>query len=68
MVGRLVAHTRDASAALRGSLAHSALVGLVMARYVIGVEPLASAPLETVVQAVGPAIQRYLSGDIGLYT
>jgi AcrR family transcriptional regulator len=65
MVGRLVERSQDPSVALRGSLAHSALLGLVMARYVVGVEPLASAPTEVVVQAVGPAIQRYLTGDIG---
>jgi AcrR family transcriptional regulator len=65
MVGRVAGRTQEPTAALRGALAHSAVIGLVMARYVIGVEPLASAPVETVVQAVGPTIQRYLTGDIG---
>jgi AcrR family transcriptional regulator len=65
MVGRLVEHYGDPSASLRGSLAHSSLLGLVIARYVIKVEPLASLSLEDVVALVGPAIQRYLTGDIG---
>jgi AcrR family transcriptional regulator len=49
-------------AAARASLAASQLVGLVMARYVVGVEPLASMPAEDVAAAVGPVIERYLFG------
>ena len=52
-------------AALRAALAGSQFVGLVMARYVVGIEPLASASAESVARAVGPTIQRYLTGDIG---
>jgi len=51
-------------AALRASLAGSQLVGLMMARYVVAVEPLASAPPEVVARAIGPTIQRYLTGSI----
>lgn len=65
MVGRLVARTQDPAAALRGGLAHSAVLGLVMARYVIRMEPLASTPTEVVVRVVGSTIQRYLDGDLG---
>lgn len=50
----------------RGSLAASQLIGLVMARYVLKVEPLASASPETIVAAVGPNVQRYLTGDVEL--
>jgi AcrR family transcriptional regulator len=64
LVGRLVTLVDDPSAELRGTLVCGALVGLAMARYVIAVEPLASAPAETVVAAVGPTIQRYLVGSI----
>lgn len=49
---------------LRITLAASHLVGLALARYVIKVEPLASVPPETLVAAVGPAVQRYLTGDL----
>lgn len=48
----------------RASLAGSQLVGLLLARFVVGVEPLASAEREAVVAAVGPTIQRYLVGEI----
>ena len=51
-------------APLRAALAGSQLVGLMMARYVVGVEPLASAPRETIVRTIGPTIQRYLTGDL----
>jgi AcrR family transcriptional regulator len=48
-------------AALRANLAGSQVVGLIMARYVVGVEPLASTPAETVIAAVAPTLQRYLA-------
>jgi AcrR family transcriptional regulator len=50
---------------LRTTLVGSQVIGLAMARYIVGVEPLASAPDETVARAVGPTIQRYLAGDLG---
>jgi AcrR family transcriptional regulator len=53
-----------AEAPLRASLAAAQIVGLAVTRYVIKLEPLASAPPETVVATVGPTIQRYLTGDI----
>jgi AcrR family transcriptional regulator len=64
LIGRLVAQSNDPHTDLRGSLVHSAIVGLFLSRCVIGIEPLASAPREAVVRAVGPTIQRYLTGDI----
>jgi AcrR family transcriptional regulator len=51
-------------AALRGTLLASQIAGLIMIRYLIKVEPLASAPAEQIVAAVGPTIQRYLVGDV----
>lgn len=55
----------SADAALRANLASSQIVGFVMARYVIGIEPLASAQSEVLVAALAPTIQRYLVGDLG---
>jgi AcrR family transcriptional regulator len=52
-------------AQFRGSLVGSQIVGLGMARYVVGFEPLASADIETVVAAVAPNVQRYLTGELG---
>jgi AcrR family transcriptional regulator len=48
-------------ARLRATLVGSQFIGLIMARYVVGVEPLASADREVVVRAMGPAIQHYLA-------
>jgi hypothetical protein len=36
-------------------------VGLLMARHIVGVEPLASAPSEEVAAAIAPNLQRYLT-------
>jgi AcrR family transcriptional regulator len=50
----------------RGALVASQVIGLVMARYVLKLEPLASAEPAAVVAAVGPTLQRYLTGDVDL--
>jgi Tetracyclin repressor-like, C-terminal domain len=50
----------------RGGLAASQLIGVVMARYVLRLEPLASASADEVVAAVGPTVQRYLTGPVDL--
>ena len=50
----------------RGSLVASQLIGVVMARYVLRIEPLASATADELVAAVGPTVQRYLTGDVEL--
>jgi AcrR family transcriptional regulator len=47
--------------ALRATLTGSHLVGLAMARYVVRIEPLASADAATVTAWVAPSIQRYLT-------
>jgi AcrR family transcriptional regulator len=49
---------------LRANLCGSQLVGLVMARYVVGIEPLASLDPERVVRAIAPVLQHYLTGDL----
>jgi AcrR family transcriptional regulator len=51
---------------IRGALAASQLIGLVMARYVLKLEPLASASPESLVAAIGPNVQRYLTGDVAV--
>lgn len=51
-------------APLRATLAGSQLVGLGMARYIVGVEPLASTDARTIARAVGPTLQRYLVGSL----
>ena len=48
---------------LRASLAASQMVGLMMARYVVRLEPLASADPEDLIPFLAPTLQRYLAGD-----
>ena len=40
-------------------------MGMVMARYVILVEPIASMTPAELARRVGPTIERYLAGDLG---
>ncbi|MEB3024002.1 TetR/AcrR family transcriptional regulator [[Mycobacterium] crassicus] len=49
---------------LRAEFAASQLMGIVVARYVIGLEPLASMPPEQIVAMIAPTLQRYLTGDL----
>jgi AcrR family transcriptional regulator len=49
---------------LRADLAISQLIGLGMARYVLRLEPLASATGGEVVDWVAPVLQRYLTGKL----
>jgi AcrR family transcriptional regulator len=50
---------------LRATLVGSQLIGLALMRYVMNIEPVASAPPATLRAAVGPSVQRYLTGDLG---
>jgi AcrR family transcriptional regulator len=49
-------------AELRAELAAAQLVGCAMLRYVIKVEPLASADLELIIARVAPVVQGHLTG------
>lgn len=51
-------------APLRVSLVASQLAGLAMVRYIIKLEPIASLPVEDLVKAVGPNVQRYITGSL----
>lgn len=51
--------------ALRGQLCGSQLIGLGMTRYLLQLEPLATAHPEEVVEWIGPTLQRYLTGKLG---
>jgi AcrR family transcriptional regulator len=60
----LVEEAGVADSAMRATLVGSNLMGLGFARYILCVEPLASAPVETLVRAIGPIIGRYLTDPI----
>ena len=49
---------------LRASLINSQMVGLIMGRYIVATEPLASLAAEDVVRALAPTFQRYLTGPL----
>lgn len=50
-------------ARLRALLMASQLVGVAMTRYVVGLEPIASARIDEIADLVAPRIQSYLDGD-----
>ncbi|HYN47307.1 MAG TPA: TetR family transcriptional regulator, partial [Candidatus Nanopelagicales bacterium] len=50
---------------LRATLVGSQLVGLAMARYIVKVDPIASADREILARAIGPTLRHYLTGDLG---
>jgi len=52
-------------AQLRATLVGSQFIGLAIMRFVGRIEPLASASIDELVAAVGPTVQRYLTGEIG---
>ena len=49
---------------LRANLVASQLIGLIAARYVAQVQPLAAMEADAVVPLVAPTLQRYLEGDL----
>jgi AcrR family transcriptional regulator len=66
LLGRIAAAIDAPQPELRAALAGSQMVGLLMARYVVKVEPLAHTDADTLVAALGPTLQRYLTGDVAL--
>jgi AcrR family transcriptional regulator len=57
-----------AEAPMRGALVASQMAGLAMVRYVLKLQPLASADVETVVALLAPNIHRYLLEPLPLPT
>ena len=49
---------------LRAEFAASQLMGVVVARYIIGLEPIAALSAADVVAMIAPTLQRYLTGDL----
>jgi AcrR family transcriptional regulator len=66
VIGRISHALATDNPELRATLVGSQLVGLGLARYVVRVEPLASAQEDTIVACLSPTIQRYLTGDLAL--
>ncbi|WP_019075989.1 TetR/AcrR family transcriptional regulator [Streptomyces hokutonensis] len=62
VLGRVAAQLDVPDAELRAELAAAQLVGTAMLRYVIKVEPLASADPEQIIARVAPVVQGHLTG------
>jgi AcrR family transcriptional regulator len=52
------------SGVVRVQFVASQLVGIVMARYILQLEPFASLPPEQIARTIAPNLQRYLTGDL----
>ncbi|ETB52457.1 TetR family transcriptional regulator, partial [Mycobacterium avium 10-5560] len=52
------------SGVIRIQFVASQLVGVVMARYILELEPFASLPPEQIAATIAPNLQRYLTGDL----
>lgn len=58
-VGELVSDPGEAP--MRSALVATQMAGLMVARYVLKLEPLASGDVDTLVAAIGPNVQRFLT-------
>jgi AcrR family transcriptional regulator len=64
IIGRIAARIGTPDARLRATLVGSQIIGIVMARYIIKIEPIASADPKELIPALAGTLQRYLTGDI----
>jgi AcrR family transcriptional regulator len=56
--------TPPGSGIIRIQFVASQLVGVVMARYILQLEPFASLPAQQIADTIAPNLQRYLTGDL----
>jgi len=52
------------SGRIRVQFVASQLVGVMMARYILELEPFKSLPVEQIAETIAPNLQRYLTGDL----
>ncbi|MEV0324237.1 TetR family transcriptional regulator [Streptomyces sp. NPDC050658] len=62
LLGRMARRVDQPDAELRAELAAAQLVGTAMLRYVVQVEPLASADPEVIIARIAPVVQGHLTG------
>ena len=55
---------RPGTGRIRVQYVASQLVGVVMARYILELDPFRSLPVEQIAETIGPNLQRYLTGDL----
>ncbi|OBB04763.1 TetR family transcriptional regulator [Mycobacteriaceae bacterium 1482268.1] len=56
------------SGRIRVQFVASQLVGVVMARYILELDPFRSLPVELIAETIAPNLQRYLTGDLPALT
>ena len=64
ILGPIVRRLDVEDARLRTALVASQVAGVLMARFLVPIEPLASLPADRIAALVGPTVQRYLTGDL----
>ncbi len=52
------------SGPIRAQFVASQLVGVVMARYILELEPFKSLPVQQIAETIAPNLQRYLTGEL----
>ena len=52
------------SGIIRVQFVASQLVGVLMARYILDLEPFKSLPAAQIIETIAPNLQRYLTGDL----
>ncbi|RAV09303.1 TetR/AcrR family transcriptional regulator [Mycolicibacterium sp. GF69] len=56
------------SGRLRVQFVASQLVGIVVARYILELDPIKSLPADRIAETIGPNLQRYLTGELPGFT
>ncbi|MGY0235305.1 TetR/AcrR family transcriptional regulator [Longispora urticae] len=64
LFARITTHLGSDRPQLRAALCFSQAVGLILTRYVVRAEPVASADREFLVECYAPTMQRYLTGEL----
>ena len=66
LLNRFLSHIEgpETERRLRASLIGSQMSGLVIARHIVGIEPLASLSTDEVADLIGPVLQHYIAGSL----
>ena len=66
LLNRFLSHIKgpEPEQRLRASLIGSQMAGLVIARHIVGIEPLASLSTDEVADLIGPVLQHYITGSL----
>ena len=66
LLNRFLSHIEgpETERRLRASLIGSQMSGLVIARHIVGIEPLASLSTDEVADLIGPVLQHYITGSL----